>query len=233
MADEKDPKRKVQSLLRRFPVSDLAIALSKNPTARRAFLRKFVTTSPTLSYVPSKDAASVVYGVQKPLFEMPVEKWESIEESLRRSCRPDLLDMNLLATRALFDLIRPKEYKATECEPQLLRVQLQRAIKIELSYYITDGDRVIFQFFQPRSSTFSDESLTLLGSIIHHAYVVGAYEEAEVEIANLCAPAPRCPRNPTIVNVPRGDIFGLPELTERINEVYELLGEIALNPKKS
>jgi hypothetical protein len=106
MADEPTRKRKgnkAQSLLFRFPVVDLARAISLNGSNRRAFLKQFVDTFTTLTYAPTRQVAQMIYGAQKPLIETPIEPWEAIEKHLRATADLAVLDMNLDAASSLSD----------------------------------------------------------------------------------------------------------------------------------
>ncbi len=113
---------KAQNLLRRFPIVDLAQAVALEGANRRAFLDRFVKSFTTLSYVPTREAAPMIYGAQKPMFEMPPEPWAAVERHLRTTTRPDILEMNVGASQHLFDLVRSQGYVATECDPQVLRM---------------------------------------------------------------------------------------------------------------
>ncbi|MDR3533413.1 MAG: hypothetical protein P4L90_23005 [Rhodopila sp.] len=239
MADGPGRKRKgnkAQSLLLRFPVTDLARAVSLTGFNRQSFLKQFIDTFTTLSYVPTRQAAAMIYGVQKPLFETPAEPWAAVEKHLKATTDPNLLDMNLEASRHLFDLVRPEGYEATECETQVLRVALKQIVYIGLDFYVTRGQRLIFQFPQPRLDSPTDSALLILGSIIHHAYVQGDYAEADVELADVGrVPGARRtdPRSPRIRLVPREDILSLTALTAHIEDVYGILHELGTRPDRS
>ena len=147
MAPRRPPRRppdKAKNLLLRFPVTDLARAVSLTGERRRRFLETFVKGSTTLTYMPTREAATMIYGVQVPLFETPVEPWEAVEKYLRANTDPSVLDMNLKASCLLFNLVRPKGYIATKCDAQVLRVRLKQIVHIGLEYYITQGQKLIF-----------------------------------------------------------------------------------------
>lgn len=218
---------KAQNLLRRFPIVDLSRAVALDGANRRAFLSQFVSTFTPLSYAPTRDAASMIYGAQKPLFGTAAEPWSAVERHLRNTTHADILEMNVEASRHLFDLIRTQGYIATECDPQVLRVRLKQIVNIGLKFYITQGERLIFQFPQPRKSGLSDEALCVLGSIIQHSYAQGDFASAEIEVAQLgCLPGSK-QRAPRIRLVPSSSILDRAALTEQIEEIYELLYELA------
>lgn len=229
------PSDKARNLLNRFPVTDLARAVARTGSRRRAFLADFVENFTTLTYVPTRDAASMIYGAQIPLFETPLDQWPAIEKFLRETSHPRVLEMNVEASDHLFKLVRPKHYVATKCDEQVLRVGLNQVVPIYLRFYITDGERVIFQFPQPRLDCLTGTESRILGSVIHHAYVIGdfALAGAEIEIAELGraegAKHPE-PREPRIQLVPRDEIFDLAQLTDQIQDVYTILREIAARP---
>lgn len=228
------PRDKARNLLLRFPITDLARAVASSDVARRAILRQFVETSTPLNYVPTRNACELIYGVQKPLIETPLEPWERIERYIRAASETYTLDMNLVATHHLFDLIRPKGYTATHCEPQILRVSLKQIVHIGLEYYITEGERLIFQFPHPRIDGLTDGAATVLGSVIHHAYAQGDYAEADVEIADvgrLPGAPPKDARASRIHLIERSSIMPLDRLNAQIEEVYAILRELATRPK--
>ena len=137
-------------------------------------------------------------------------------------------------TPHLFDLIRPKDYAATHCDPQVLRASLKQIVYVGLDYYITEGDRLIFQFPHPRIESLTDDAAVVLGSIVHHAYVQGDYAEADVEIADLGRPLgakAREARAPRVRLIKRDTILGLTDLNARIEEVYAILRDLASRPK--
>jgi hypothetical protein len=159
MVDKKpkrSPANKAQNLLLRFPVTDLACAVALTGQRRLAYLKRFIGGGTVLSYVPTREAAIMIYGVQKPLFESPIEPWEKIERHLRDNTDPTILDMNLNTSKLLFKLVRTKKYAATEHPEQVLRVGPKQIVPIGLSFYITEGDRLIFQFAHPRIDCLSD-----------------------------------------------------------------------------
>ena len=219
---------KVQNLLRRFPIVDLARAVALDGINRKAFLSQFVNGYTTLSYSPTREAAPMIYGAQKPLFEMPPEPWLAIERHLIDTTRPDILDMNLEASRQLFDLIRSQNYIATECDVQVLRVRLKQSVNIGLNFYVTQGERLIFQFPQLRKTTLSENALHMFGSIIHHSYAQGDFASAEIELADIGYLPDSKQRTPRIRRVPSSCILDRSALTERIEEVYDLLRDLAI-----
>lgn len=223
---EPGSERKAQNLLRRFPVTDLAQAVALTGDRRTSFLRRFVTGGTNLSYQPTRDMAPIIYGARLPLDDPRLEPWERIEGLLRKHTKPHILDMNIKASRCLFDLIRPLEYDATACDVQVLRVTPTQVVKIDLPFYITQGERLIFQFPHPRSNGLSDHELVVLGSVIHHAYVQGDFSEAHIEVSDLGrAPQARShePRFPRVRPVSADSILDRKALTGQIEEVYALL----------
>lgn len=227
-SDRRKPRgNKAQNLLSRFPIVDLAQAVALGGANRRMFLTRFVDTFTTLSYVPTREAAPMIYGAQKPLFETPPDPWPVVERHLRQTTPSDILDMNLDASQHLFDLVRSQGYIATECDPQVLRVRLKQIVNIGLKFYVTQGERLIFQFPLVRKESLSDLALNILGSIIHHSYAQGDFAGAEIEAADIgCMPSAK-QRTPRIREISSSSILGRNELTEQIEEVYELLHELA------
>jgi hypothetical protein len=176
----------------------------------------------------------MIYGAQKPLFETPLESWEAIERHLKATADPNVLEMNLDASRHLFDLIRPERYLATECDTQVLRVALKQIVYIGLDFYVTKGDRLIFQYPQPRLESPTEGALLVLGSIIHYAYVQGDYSDADVEVADVgreLTTTRTAPRASRIRPVPRDRVLSLEALTTQIEDVYSILRELSARPR--
>lgn len=224
------PSARAQNLLRRFPVIDLAKAVSLPATRRQAFLRKFVESSTSRSYAPTRGASPMIYAAQGLLIESAPETWEAIEKHLRYSARPDILDDNIAASKILFDFVRAQNYRATQCESQNLKVRLKQQVSIDLTFYVTDGERLIFQFPQLRREFLTDAAIRVLGSIIHHAYAHGDFAAAEIEVADIgCLPGTD-ERFPRIRAIPASEVHDRNALSEQIDEVYAILGEIVKNP---
>ncbi len=226
------PESKAQNLLKRFPVIDLAKAVSLKPQQRRGFLSSFVNSATTMSYAPTRSVYSMIYAAQGLLLESAPETWTVIESHLRLVARADILDDNLRVSKELFDFVRSKGYLATQCEIRPLKVSLLQAVNIELNFYITDGDRLIFQFPLVRREALGDAAIQALGSIIHYAYSQGDFASAEIEIADmscLTGTEERCPR---LRSLPRDMILSRPALNDQILEVYAILSEIAKRPPK-
>jgi hypothetical protein len=232
--DDEKPRwkkgNKARNLLSRFPIIDLAHAVVLNGSKRRAFLSRFVDTITTQSYTPTRSAAPMIYASQKPMFEMPQPTWDEVERYIRKSARPEILDMNLEASRALFDFVRSQEYLATDCDPQALRVRLKNIVPINLSFYVTQGDRLIFQFPLIRKTSLTDDAIRVLGSIIHHAYVQGDYSFGEIEVADISCMPKSDHRAPRIRSIPSSEILDREALTDQIGEVYEILETLAARP---
>lgn len=224
----KSPKTKATNLLNRFPFTDLAVAVSRNGSAREKFLRGFVDGGTTRSYQATREAASLVYCVEQHMFPTPKLGWGAIEDTLRKITPAQNVELNVDASKLLFDLVRPKDYKAYEHEDQVLRVGLKQVVHIGLKFYIVDGDRLVFQFPQPRAQAiFDDRVVEIMLSIIHHAYATGDYAAADVELADLSAEEPREDRSPRIRRLNRADVLSLSALNEQIEKVYDVLRALA------
>jgi hypothetical protein len=235
MADDDSPRRskgaKAQSLLNRFPVTDLARAVAKTGDRRRRFLERFVESWPDGSYVPTRQSYHMIYGVSPTLIHIPPEPWPTIEKNLRSLCHPDILNMNLSASHELFDLVRSQEYSATACDEQVLRVGFNQIVPIGITFYITEADRLIFQFPQPRMDALEYNEAVILGSVVHHAYAQGDYAEAAIEIADLGDPNPPVKgkarkREKRIHALAREEILDRDSLTEQVDDVYAILRQL-------
>ena len=208
-------------------MTDLSKAVALQGQDRRFFLEEFVRDFIRTSYRPTRDSAHMIYGVREPLIHIPPEPWEAIDEHLRKVCEPKLLKMNLTASKLLFDFVRKRDYNATYHPVQDFYIGPHRSVPIGISYYVTEGDRVLFQFPQPRRDTLSDRAVRILGSIVHHAYVQGDYENAEIEVIDLGCPPKSNKREPRIRPVKRDEIMELSELKKESQGVYDLLFELA------
>jgi hypothetical protein len=174
---------KARNLLLRFPFTDLAIAVSRTGTRRENYLQAFVEGGTSQSYRWVREAAgSLIYCVELPLFRTPRFDLPQIKEILENITPPHNRAMNVDAAEHLYSLVRPYEYKAFPHESQVLRVGLKQVVSIGLDFYLVDGDRLVFQYPQPRARpVFDDEVATIMMSIIHHAYATGDYAEADIE----------------------------------------------------
>jgi hypothetical protein len=143
---EGEKSAKAIALLQRFPVTDLAKAISLTGDNRQKYLQRFVSTFTTQTYTPTRRAALLIYNAQNPLFGTPPEPWESVERFLQAAAKPHVLQMNLQASECLFKLVRVQNYVATKIDAQVLRVGRDRIVPIGLEFYITHGEKVIFQF---------------------------------------------------------------------------------------
>jgi hypothetical protein len=223
-----DIKDKARNFLNRFPFTDLAIAVARTGSKRENFLRYFVETSTTQSYKWVREAAGLIYPVTLPLFPTPVLSWKEIENSLRNAAPPHTVEINVDAGKELFDLVRPRGYKAYQHDENVLRIGHNQIVSIGLNFYIVEGDRLAFQYPQPRAqAVFDNYVAAVMMSIIHHAYVFGDYADAEVELADLSAEEPKNPWSPRIRRIGRNEIIGRDELTKEIEDVYAILRALA------
>jgi hypothetical protein len=169
----------------------------------------------------------MIYGAQKPLFDMPAVPWDDVKRYIETVANADIVDMNIDASKCLFDLVRERRYRATECDPQVLRVRLRQIVNINLPFYITDGERLIFQYPLLRRSYLNDNALVVLCSILHHAYAQDDFSEAETEVADIGCLKQNNERFPRIRSIPRDSILNREALTEQIEEIYDLLRVLA------
>jgi hypothetical protein len=171
-----------------------------------------------------RDAAGVIYYVELPLFPTPKLDWVQIETALRDITPPHNVDINVEAGKALFELIRPLRYRAFPHDENVLRVGHNQIVYIGLNFYVVDGDRLIFQYPQPRAQpVFDDQVAAVMMSIIFHAYAFGDYANADIELADLSAADKDSPRNPRIRRIGRNEVIGREELTKDIEDVYRIL----------
>lgn len=217
-------QKKADALLGRFPVTDLAEAVSLNGSRRENFLVGFVKGIPKGSFAPLRQVTSRIYGVQPPLLELPLEDWPAIERSLRVLAYPEVLERNIQVGRDLFKHAREENYLATSVPPQVFRYGRGTA-SIGLDFYLTQGNRLFFQFPHFRSKALADQQAITLCSIISHAYAFGDFSSAEVEIVQFS----KTKRNkyPHIISPATSSLMGRDELSAEIDDVYRVLRDIA------
>jgi hypothetical protein len=223
----KTPAQKAQDLQKRFPITDLSRAVALSGGDRRFFLREFVEQFINTSYQPTRDSAHMIYAVREPLIYIAPEPWSAIKTHIANLSRPTILNMNLTAARLLFDFIREKDYVATNCPRQDLWIGTYQSVSIGLTFYVTEGDRVIFQFQHPRRESLSPTALVVPGSIMHHAYAHGDFARAEMEVVDLGCPPKSKERLPRVRHIARDQILDLAQLKEQIQDVYNILSELA------
>ncbi len=78
-------KSKAERLIERFPVTDLALAVTYRGPKRERFLQRFVEEFTPKSYRAVREAAPLIYNAQPPLIELPAPAWPDIEMKIRRS----------------------------------------------------------------------------------------------------------------------------------------------------
>lgn len=220
---------KALNLLRRFPFTDLGIAVARRGAARDKFLRDFVDRGGTArSYKWTRGATGLIYCVEQPLFPTPKFGWSVVEKAVRDAANDYNVESNVEAAKALFDLVRPFDYKAYQHDDQVLRVGLKQVVAIGLEFYIVDGERLVFQYPQPRAqAVFDDEVAITMMSVMHHAYATGDFASAEVEIADVSCEEERGPRVPRLRSLKPGQLLSREELNDHIEKVYAILRELA------
>lgn len=224
MARRSNSQKKADALIGRFPVTDLAKAVSLQGDARVRFLRQFVKGHPVGTLTPLRQVLGRIYGAQPPLMELPVEDWPTIEKSLRKLAPKDALERNLELGADVFKHAREEGYQATYVSTQVFRYGRGTA-PIGIEFYLTQGSRVLFQFQHLRKESLTPQQAIALASIIHHAYAFGDFAEAEVEIVQFC----KSKRNkyPHILCPDRSSLMSLKDLSKEIDEVYLILRQIA------
>lgn len=222
-------KDKALNLLKRFPFTDLAVAVARKGALREKFLRGFVESGGIArSYRWTRGATGLIYCVELPMFPAPVLSWREVEKAIRDVANDYNVESNVEAGQALFDLVRPKKYKAYSHDEQVLRVGLKQIVSVGLNFYIVDGDRLVFQFPQPRAQcVFDDHVAITMMSVMHHAYAVGDFADADVEIADVSCEEEKGPRMPRIRKLEQEDLMSLEELNKEIVDVYEILRGLA------
>lgn len=236
-------KRKAVGLLNRIQFIDLAQAVTVSPPRRKEWLRKYLHRAVDGGKFPSyrhfRNAIPSIYGVSRGLDLSPPVDRKSLEKHIRIACSGVDEGINVDAALTLFDLVRPLRYLAYDHPPRNLPLGLKRTAAIGLEFYMVKDETPIFQFPFPRRERLDDHTITILLSIIHHAYSTDDFEEARVELADLSCdfetsesrrerlPRVRCPR---IVRLPKESLISMDDLAPEIQSVHDLLLELGDEP---
>lgn len=237
-------KRQVTNLLNSIQFIDLAQAVNQPRSERKDWLRRYVfrrldKKGRFSSYAPFRNAIGTIYGVTRGLDPKPQMEWEEFEPYLIKSCAGKDVDMNVSAGRALFDLVRCPENAAYDYPAQALPLGQKRFAVIGLRHYIVRDEEAIFQFPYPRRSRLSDQDYELMMSLIHYAYAQGDYANAQIEVADLsCVGSGKRkglsdesgPRDPRIIRLAQSRLISKHDLELEVQNVHELLLEIAEEP---
>lgn len=221
---------KADRLIQRFPVTDLALAVTYKGEKRERFIQRFVDQFTTKSWRSVREHAHLIYNAQPPLagMELPPPHWSEIENQIRRSAGKNNAAANVNVARLLKDLIATRKFKAFQTPEQFIHLAPGKLVKIGLTYYLVEDQRLIFQFFQPRADARVDcHVVRALMSLVHYAYVFGDFEDAQVEMADLSALHPGGDREPRIHVLQRSDLMSREELNSEIDNVHSLLEKIS------
>lgn len=217
-------KAQILKKFARFPVTDLAIAIGRPAARREPFLRRYLAGEPAYSFGAVRRAAYAIYGVQLPLVDLPRETWDQIEALIKEKARPHEYDLNIKAAKLLISLISPRKFDAFPYPKQFIQVGPGRVVPFELSYYLVEGDKLIFQYLQPRAEpAFDDRTATVLMSLVSMAYAFGDYSNAWIEIADLSAVEPGGPRKPRFRQIERSKLLTSEDLNAEISDVYAIM----------
>lgn len=239
-------RKRADKLVGRFPLTNLAEAVSVSGTQRERVLLNFVKGAGPGTYTPTRNFLRRLYGSHgaedgafSPLIpELPPEPWDRIEPDLRLACEPDILADNLEVARLLYDHARAEGYVATHFDPPVLRTG-RSIVPIPINMYLGQGERLIFQFPQLRRTPLTAGQENVIATVIALTCATGDYEPAEVEIvafppvaaqsrARREGPAAAPPRRETrLLTVGRDRWIPRAELAAEIDDVYAILGRLA------
>lgn len=224
-------KAKADSSIGRFPVTDLAIAMSVTGENRRKRIEAYVKGFPTGSYAVTRGLMRRIYNAQAAeefaLFkELPPDPWSVIERAIRAGCEPDHLADNLEASELLFKHARARDLIATIHEAAPLRVKARSYISIGIDLYVTVKERLAFEFVHLRRAPLTSAQAAILGSLVHYAYCVGDFAQADVDIVAICGKR-GIPRTLTRTTVDRDKLWTREDLDKEIEDVYSTLRTIA------
>ena len=226
-------RQNADKLVGRFPVTTLAEAVAVRGESRRKVIERFVRGRPDGTFTPLRKLFRRVYGSQGGIDgadqalipDLPPDDWPAIDRALRATCDPEALEANLHVGYMLFKHARETGYVATNID--VLPLRIGRAnVSIGINFYLTQGERLIFQFPHLRKSPLSPAQASILGSLISFGFVQGDYAAAEVEIISFAAFA-RNERVTKLIEVPRADMWSREQLESEIDNVYDTLWRIA------
>ncbi len=240
MNDEEEGKRRADQARRRaqadkrvgnFPVTDLAIAVAATGETRRKCIEGYFKGFPLGSYAYTRALLRELYGArpapETSLFaDLPAAPWSVLEDALRRVCPPHHFDDNLEVSRLLFAHARGPNVEATQHPPATLRIGSRSEVQIGIDLYVTHSGRLAFEFVHLRRTRLPPKQAAILASLVHYAYCVGDYAEAEVDIVSMC-PIGKGPRTLTTQTVPSSALWAKADLDREIEDVLRILREIA------
>jgi hypothetical protein len=240
LSDDEEGKRRAEQARRRakadkrvgdFPVTDLAIAVAATGETRRKCIEGFFKGFPAGSYTGTRALLRELYGARpapdSSLFtELPAAPWSFLESALRTACQPDHFEDNLEVSRLLFAHARASDVEATQHPPVTLRIGSRSEVRIGIDMYVTHAGRLAFEFIHLRRTRLPPKQAAILASLVHYAYCVGDYAEADVDIVSMC-PVGKGSRTLTTQTVPRSAIWKKADLDREIEDVLRILREIA------
>jgi hypothetical protein len=223
------PKNKADRLIERFPVTDLALAVTYKGHRRQRFIQQFVEQFTTRSWRAVRQNANLIYNAQPPIgMELPAPKWTDIEDKIRRGAGRHNASANVQVANLLRDLIAGRNFRAYLTSEQFIHLAPGWLVKVGLNYYLVEDGVAIFQFFQPRADARVDEQVSrTLMSLVHYAYVFGDFEKARVEMADLSAITPGGERVPRFHELAPMDLMSRDDLNAEIDNVHGLLEKIS------
>ncbi|MER8732849.1 hypothetical protein NKH28_23935 [Mesorhizobium sp. M1227] len=237
-------KRKAIGLLNRIQFIDLAQAVTLPPSARKDWLREYLRRAVKGGKFPSyryfRAAIPTIYGVRRGLDPSPPVGRSDLERHIKTACKGVDEAINIDAALHLFDMVRSKGYAAYDHPPKNLPLGLKRTAAIGLECELVKDGELIFQFPSPRRTRFEDRTITILLSLIHHAYATGDREGAVIEFADLSCDfetptsrRERLPRvrDPRIIRLEGSDLLSLDDLTPEIQSVHDLLLDLGDEPE--
>lgn len=185
-------RRRADKLVGRFPLTNLAEAVSVTGVQRERVLRAFVSGAGPGTYAPTRTFLRRLYGshgaedgAYSPLItELPNEPWEKIEPDLRAACGPDNLHDNIEVSYLLYNHARTENYIATNFDSPVLRTG-RSIVPIPINMFLAQGDRLIFQFPQLRRPPLTATQENVIATIIAMTCAYGDFEAADIEIVSL------------------------------------------------
>jgi len=226
-------KTKADRLIERFPVTDLALAVTYTGERRQLFIQRFIDQFTTRSWRAVRENAHLIYNAQPPLraMELPPPRWDDVVAKIRRSAGCHNAAANVMCAELLRDLISSRRFQAVQIPEQFIHLAPGRVVRVGLNYYLVEGEEIIFQFFQPRADTRIDSRVArTLMSLVHYAYAFGDFEDAAVEMADLSALCPGSDREPRFHRLRPNELLSRAELNAEIDNVHALL--MAMSAKK-
>ena len=120
-----------------------------------------------------------------------------------------------------------QKYQAYPHDIQQLRISPHRKVGFELAHYIVRDGKALFQYPYPRSTILTPSQVRVMLNLLKEAYCIGDFEEADVELIELCRIPKSQERQQVLHKLSEVGSIDWAVLEEDILSIHDLLMEIA------